>query len=284
MELEEQGVVEPEEGSQPEPAEPGAAEGEQPTEPQRPIYYTPEELSGLTPTGIDIDRVDPAVRPIVENTIRDYKELQADHTKKAQELAELKKAPPEPEVYFSDPNENTAFQKYLERPADYLTALSMDIAKHDSVVPDDGIEEYREARRWVAYLNGVKDRFLAKRIEITENMRKQELLDAKLQGELGEQARDIINYGKEKGFTEKELKSRPVLLDMIKKEYLTVNAPKTALKKEVKPTPQKAATPAGEGPSGGSGTAPDTSKMSDAEWWAHKQRTERERIRKQLGG
>ena len=46
--------------------------------------YTPEELAKITPTDIDLDRVDPAYRPIVENTIRDYKELQKDHTKKSQ--------------------------------------------------------------------------------------------------------------------------------------------------------------------------------------------------------
>lgn len=280
MELEQQ-VVEPVEGSQPEPTvtEPAGT----PAEPTTPTYYTPEELQGLTPTDIDVEKVDPSYRPIVENTIRDYKELQADHTRKAQELAELKKPQKEPEVFFKDPAENVAFQTYLEQPVEYLTALSMDIAKYDSIVPDDGIDEYRAARKWVAYLNGVKDRFLAKRIEITETRRNQELTDAKIQGELGEQAQAIIDFGRMKGFTEKELKTRPVLLEMVKKEYLTTNAPRLATKKEVKQTPQRASTPSG-GASEVETPAVDTSKMSDSEWFAHNQKERREMLKRKYGG
>ena len=281
--MEEQATVETTEVSQPEEQATEAVVETPTEEAQTPTYYTPDELKGLTPTDIDVDKVDPSYRPIVENTIRDYKALQADHTKKAQELAELKKTPSEPEKFFSDPNENTAFQTYLANRVEYLTALSMDIAKYDSVVPDDGIDEYRTARRWVAYLNGVKDRFLAKSIEITETKRNQELTDAKIQGELGEQAQAIIDYGKSKGFTEKELKTRPALLEMVKKEYTTANAAKTATKKEVKPTPQKAATPAGEGVPAGSTTV-DTSKMTDEQWYAYRQKQEKERIRQRLGG
>ncbi len=280
MELENQ-VVEPEEGSQPE--EPKTEPAEKPAEePQTPSYYTPEELAGLTPTDIDIEKVDPSYRPIVENTIRDYKELQADHTRKSQELAELKKTPEQPEVFFKDPAENAAFQTYLEHPVDYLTALSVDIAKYDSIVPDDGIEEYRAARKWVAYLNGVKDRFLAKRIEITEARRNNELTDAKIKTDLGEEAQAILDFGRLKGFTEKELKTRPVLLEMVKKEYLTANATRSATRKEVKATPQKAATPSGAG----AGEAPpiDTSKMSDDEWYAHNQRERKEMLRRKYGG
>lgn len=280
MELEQQ-VVEPVEGSQLEPTvtEPAVVEPIIET----PSYYTPDELKGITPTDIDIDKVDPAVRPIVENTIRDYKALQADHTKKSQELAELKKVPEQPEAYFEDQNEDTAFKVYLNKPAEYLTALSMDIAKYDSVIPDDGIDEYRTARRWVAYLNGVKDRFLAKRIEISEAKRNNELTDAKLQAELGEQTQAIIDYGRVKGFTEKELKTRPALLDMVKKEYLTSHATQTATRKEVKPTPQKAATPAG-GVTEGEALPLDTSKMTDAEWYAHKQKEKREQLKRKYGG
>lgn len=281
---EDQVIVEPEEGSQPEP-ETGA--GKEPVSPETgaaaPIVYTPEELAALTPTDIDLDRVDPAYRPIVENTIRDYKALQADHTRKAQELAELKKAPPKPEVYFPDQNENMAFQVYLENPTEYLTALSVDIAKYDSVIPEDGTEEYRAARKWVAYLNGVKDRFLAKRIEISETKRNQELTDAKIKSELGEEAQAIIDYGKLKGFTEKELKTRPVLLDMVKKEYAAVNGARTAIKKEVKPTPQKAATPSG-GASEITNTKVDTSKMTDDEWYVYHQREQKELLKRKYGG
>lgn len=280
MELEQQ-VVEPVEGSQLEPTvtEPAVAEPIIET----PTYYTPEEIKGLTPTDIDIEKVDPVYRPVVENTIRDYKALQADHTRKSQELAELKKVPDQPEVYFDDQNEDTAFKVYLTKPGEYLTALSMDIAKYDSVIPDDGIDEYRTARRWVAYLNGVKDRFLAKRIEISETRRNNELTDAKIQGELGEQAQAIIDYGRVKGFTEKELKTRPALLDMVKKEYLTSHATQTAIRKEVKPTPQKAATPAG-GVTEGEAMPVDTSKWTDAQWYANKQKEQREQLKRKYGG
>lgn len=281
MELEQQ-AVETEEVSQPEEQATEAAELPV-EEAQTPSYYTPEEIKGLTPTDIDIEKVDPSYRPIVENTIRDYKELQADHTRKAQELAELKKTPAQPEVYFQDPAENVAFQTYLEHPVDYLTALSVDIAKYDSIVPDDGIDEYRAARKWVAYLNGVKDRFLAKRIEITETRKNQEILEAKLKGELGDQAQAILDYGKAKGFTEKELKTRPALLEMVKKEYTTANATRTAQKKEVKPMPQKAATPAGGGAEMESPPL-DTSKMTDDEWFAHRQKEQRDMLKRKYGG
>lgn len=281
MDINEQ-AVETIEVSQPEQQATEAVE--KPTEEaQTPSFYTPEELQGLTPTDIDIEKVDPAIRPIVENTIRDYKALQSDYTRKAQELAELKKAPATPEVYFQDPTENAAFQVYLAQPADYLSALSLDIAKYDSVVPDDGIEDYRNARKWVAYLNGVKDRFLAKRIEITEARKNQELTDNKIKDQLGEQAQEILDYGKSLGFTDKELKTRPVLLDMVKKSYAVSNATKTVQKKEVKPTPQKASTPAG-----GATEAPkqgvDTSKMSDDEWFRHTQNQRREELKRKYGG
>lgn len=281
MELENQ-VVEPKEGSQPEEQATEAAE-KPVEETQTPTFYTPEELQKLTPTDIDIEKVDPSYRPIVENTIRDYKALQADHTRKAQELAELKKTPSEPERYFQDPAEDAAFKTYLEHPVDYLTALSVDIAKYDSIIPDDGIDEYRAARKWVAYLNGVKDRFLAKRIEITEARRNNELADAKLQAELGDQAQAILDYGKSQGFTEKELKTRPALLNMVKKEYAAINATRTAAGKEVKPTPQKAAKPSG-GAAEGEAPPLDTSKMTDDEWFAHRQRERRDMLKRKYGG
>lgn len=254
-----------------------------PVEPT-PAIYTQEEIEKLTPTDIELDRVDPKYRPIVENTIRDYKALQADHTRKAQELAELKRTPPQPETYFQDPSENAAFSVYLENPVDYLSALSLDIAKYDSIVPDDGIDEYRTARKWVAYLNGVKDRFLAKRIDITDSRRNEETTNAKLREELGVEAQNIIDYGKTKGFTEKELKSRPVLLEMVKKEYSVANASRTAIKKEVKPPPQKASTPSGEGLADDSGGKVDTSKMSDSEWFAFRQKEKREELKRKHGG
>jgi hypothetical protein len=251
---------------------------------ETPSFYTADELKAITPTNIDLDRVAPEARPIVENAIRDYKALETDYTKKSQELAELKKAPSEPELFFpNDQRKETVFKDYLKTPVKILSDINNEIAKLEAVLPDDGIDEYRAARQNIAYWNGIKDEFSAKRIEVIEHKRDQEISEAKINAELGEEAHALFDYGRSLGFSDKDIKSKPELRASVKHLYELANAGKTAHKKEVKPTPHKAATPSGQ-----SGTdappAVDTSKMTDAEWYEYDKKQRIEKLKKKLGG
>ena len=209
--------------------------------------YTPEELAGLTPTDIDIERVDPSVRPIVENTIRDYKELQADHTRKSQELAELKKTPAPEERFFDDETKNFWFKEYLKSPIKVLAQVNGLISQWESVVPDDGVEEYRKARKNIADLNAVKDEYREKRDEVQSRTRQDELADAKLINELGAEAPALMDYAKSLGYSDRDFKTRPELREALKRTYKIDHAALSALKKEVKSAPHKAAAPGGAG-------------------------------------
>ncbi len=211
--------------------------------------YTAEELAALTPTDIDLDRVDPAVRPFVENTIRDYKELQADHTRKSQELSELKKTE---EIYFDDPNKNSVFKDYVKNPLKVIADINNEIAKLEAVIPEDGADNYRAARKTIAQWNAVKDEFQAKRTEISEKNRQAELEEAKLAAELGKDAPALLEYGKGLGFSEKDFRSKPELRAALKNAFKISNAATTAQKKEQKGSPHKAAGPSG-GAAGGGG-------------------------------
>ena len=234
-------------------------------EANKPIIYTAEELTALTPTDIDLERVDPAYRPIVENTIRDYKALQADHTRRAQELAELKKADIK-ETYFDDPQKDMVFKDYLKNPLKVLRDINSEIAKLESVIPDDGAEEYRNARRTIAQWQGIKDEFSAKKIEVSERSHKDKMDDARLLTELGAGAGSLLEYAtKELGFSERDFKERPGLREAVKKAYKLANAEQSANNKQIKPVPHKAAAPSGGAGGGEHILDEDNPNLSTAE-------------------
>ncbi len=219
------------------------------------VPYTDDELKTFTPTShIEMDRVPENYRPIIENMTRDYKNLAADHTKKAQELAELKKVP-ETETYFDDQKKDGVFKDYLKNPVKVIGEIHAEIAKLEAVIPDDGADEYRKARQQIAYWSGIKDEFLAKRLEVSENQRRKEADEAKVLGELGQDAQTLIDYAKSIGFSEKEFKTKPAVREIIKKQYAIERATETAKQKETKPNPHKAAAPAGS--KGGEGNEPE---------------------------
>jgi hypothetical protein len=83
------------------PTETEAGEGEE-------SFYSPDELEALHPKDIDLERVTPEARPIVEKTIKEYKSLMADHTRRAQENAELKRSLEKPK------KENRTIDDYFE--------------------------------------------------------------------------------------------------------------------------------------------------------------------------
>jgi hypothetical protein len=207
--------------------------------------YTAEELEALHPTAIDLDRVDPAARPIVEKTIKEYKSLQADHTRKSQELSELKKTE---EIFFEDPNKNSVFKDYIKNPLKVIADINGEIAKLEAVIPEDGADQYRAARRTIAQWTAIKDEFQEKRAEISEKSRQAELDEAKLVAELGADAPALLEYAKGLGFSEKDFKSKPELRAALKNTFKLSNAASSAQKKETKGSPHKAA-----GPSGGAG-------------------------------
>ncbi len=232
--------------------------------------YTDEELSGFTPTSeIDLDRVPAPIRPVIENMTRDYKELQKGYSQKAQEAADLKRAKDaEPETYFEDSKKDGVFKDYLKSPLKIIGEINAEIANLESVIPDDGADEYRKARRQIAYWNGLKDEFSARRIEVSEQRRQRETSEGALKADLGDDAQAILDYAETVGVGEKELRANPKLRTAIKTMYAVANAGKTALKKEVKPNPQKTATPSG-GSGGGEHSSDDDAyfdpKLSTAE-------------------
>lgn len=219
------------------------------------IEYTADELKGFTPTSeIDMERVPEPFRPVIENMTRDYKALQTDHTRKSQELAELKKTPQPDEKYFSDTAEDTVFKNFLKDPSVVTRDFNEEIRKLARVIPEDGRDEYRDAQERIAYLRGVKDSFIVKKTEMSDRRRDQEVSEAKLTAELGTDAASLLEYAtKGLGYSETDFRSNPSLRTAIKKTYSIANADKSAQKKETKETPQKTAKTAGESGERGSG-------------------------------
>ena len=121
----------------------------------------------MHPTAIDLERVDPAARPIVDKTIKEYKSLQADHTRKSQELAELKKAPAHDEVCFEDAAKDTAFKAFLKDPIKTVSDINTEIAKYDPTIPED--------RNAIAYWQNVKDSFAYKSREVDKQNQQSEI-------------------------------------------------------------------------------------------------------------
>jgi len=216
--------------------------------------YTAEELENLHPTAIDIERVDPAARPIVEKTIKEYKSLQGDHTKKSQELAELKKTQgQEQESFFEDPKKDGVFKDYLKNPLKVVGDINAEIANLEAVIPEDGADEYRKARRQIAYWNGIKDEFSTKRIEVSEKHRKTEVDEAKLAAELGDDLPTLQEYAKTLGFSEADFKRKPEIRIAVKNAYKITHADESGGRKEVKPRPHVAGRPAGQAGGGAGG-------------------------------
>ena len=76
------------------------------------LEYTPEELSKLALEQVDIARVPENARAFYEKGQKEKKELQADYTRKSQELAEMKKSQAQQLPPTKDPMEriNRAYQ------------------------------------------------------------------------------------------------------------------------------------------------------------------------------
>jgi hypothetical protein len=244
--------------NQPDELEAGGEE----TAPEQKTLYSTEELEALHPTAIDLDRVDPAARPIVEKTIKEYKSLQGDYTRKTQELSELKKTVPE-EKYFDDSSKDTVFKDYLKTPLKVIGDINSEIAKLETVIPEDGAEVYRNARRTIAQWQAIKDEFREKRSEVSSRSREDELAEAKLTAELGVDAAALIEYAKGLGFSERDFKGKPELRAALRKTYEVSNADNTAKLKERKSVPHKAAPTSGGGGSGSTGK--DSNNVFDPE-------------------
>jgi hypothetical protein len=229
------------------------------------VPYTDDELKTFTPTShIEMERVPENYRPIIENMTRDYKNLAADHTKKAQELAELKRVP-ETETYFEDTKKDGVFKDYLKNPVKVIGEIHAEIAKLEANVKFDGSDEDRQSRSQIAYWNGIKDEFLAKRIEVSEKQRLSEADEAKVLGELGQDAQTLIEFAKTQGFSEKDFKKNKAIREAVSKLYKAENALATASKKETKPNPHKAAAPAGSKGNEGDQVEDDESNLPLAE-------------------
>lgn len=204
-----------------------------------------------------------------------------DERRKRQDLeAKLAAIPAEPETHFEDTVKDAAFKDYLKNPHKVISDINSKIADLEAVIPDDGAEEYRKARRAIAGWNAIKDEFQGKRIEISERQRQTETAESKLQTELGDKAQVIVDYAKTLGFSEKDLRAKPELRTAVKKMYATAHPGEG---KEVKPTPHKATAPGGK--SELDEVKPlDTSKMSDEEWFANHNKQRFEKLKGKTGG
>lgn len=222
--------------------------------------YTPEELEALHPVEIDLERVDPVSRPIVEKTIKEYKTLQGTYTKTSQELAELRKEkPPEPTKHFDDPQKNEVFEQYLKEPLKVVSNINTEIMRLSGIRPvinGEDNPEYETAQKNIAYWNGIKDEFTFKKDEIITRKKDVEILDAKINIELGDKAGEIREYANNLGFSDADLR-KPQLRKSVVEMYKVANAGKTADGKLKKPTPPNLASPAGS-TGGGTGQKPLT--------------------------
>jgi hypothetical protein len=101
---------------------------------------------------------------------------------------------------------------------------------------------------------------------VSERTRQEELAEAKMSAELGEEASALIEYAKGLGFSERDFKGKPELRAALRKTYEVANAGKTAQLKERKSPPHKAAPTSG-GSSGMTGEDTDIfdPKMSTEE-------------------
>jgi hypothetical protein len=162
--------------------------------------------------------------------------------------------PAEPERHFHDDRENQVFASFLKDPVSITREFNEEIRQLAGVIPEDGADEYRKAQQRIAYLRGVREQFVAKKMEIGDRQRDQELAEVKLQTELGKDAPVLLDFAKEQGISEKEFRGSPAIRAIIKTAYLAANPGKG---KEVKPTPQKASTPSGAAGGGGGGTEVD---------------------------
>ena len=189
-----------------------------------------------------------------------------DERRKRQHLEQqLSQAQPEPETYFDDPKKDGVFKDYLKSPLKVISDINTEIANLEAVIPDDGADEYRKARKMIAFWNGVKDEFQAKRFEVSEKSRSEEIAASKVAGELGADFNTLLDFAKQSGFSEREFKTRPVIRTLVKNAYTAAHAAEAALKKETKPKPHQAAKPAGDGGGGGGDNEDDELNLSVAE-------------------
>jgi hypothetical protein len=138
-------------------------------------YYTPEELTLIHPTAIDLERVHPSAKPIVEKTIKEYKSVIANQTKIAQENAELKRASQKPktiEDYFNDDPETTI---------QYIDTQIMQKLQEADVYEENGDERaarksHREALQW----ESTKSTLTLRKSLATDKMTKREIERNKL--------------------------------------------------------------------------------------------------------
>jgi hypothetical protein len=185
-----------------------------------------------------------------------------DERRKRQELeARVNAQPEQQEKYFSDESENKVFGEFLKNPSQVTQDFNIEIRKLSRVIPDDGAEEYRAARDRIAYLEGTRQSFILKKMEISESRRESEVADTKILSQLGQEAAAILDYGRELGFSSKELKARPEILAIVKDKYILAHADEIAARKETK-TPTKTAKTSGEAGGGGGGTNEEEDELN----------------------
>lgn len=258
------------------------------------VIYTPEELSKITPTDIDLDRVDPAYRPIVENTIRDYKELQKDHTKKSQASKDAEREA----KYWRD----VALKNVKEEKTEPVIEPSVPVRpKLDQF---ETVEEYEDSLlAWHDKKRTVESQAETVKRRVEEATRKFEEKSAKLRAELEDfdevikapvftPAMKIALLNADNGPVVAYYLGRPENRQIVEKiaelpverQIYELGKLETQLlvKKPNKvPGAPAPITPVGIG---GGGTTVDTSKMSDEEWFKYDQQQKILRLKKKTGG
>lgn len=224
------------------------------------IPYTDEEFGKVSFEDIDRGRLTVEQQKLYDRLNPQFNTLKSDHTRKSQELAELKKTPPTPETYFNgDPQREQDFSYFLKDPSGAVTAINARLRQLRAV--DSESSDYSSAQQWIAYYEDIKDQFPLKRTDIMESRMRQETETAKTKAELGEHAEAIEQYALELGYSATDFRTNPKIRQAVKKTYEISNAATIAARKEVKPTPQKTVTPSGQ-VAGGGGT-PDEDAWAD---------------------
>lgn len=235
----------------PDASTPEAAEPKEVT-PVEVVPYTPEELKSIPIERLDATRIPETARPYYEAGLREKKGLQAEFTRRSQELAELKNgvAPRNIEEAFDrDP------QGVLGRVGHEIDRRELYLASLD---PFADVEQSKQVRTEIARLRSL-DRDLNQRAVQTNQMMQQ--ANAIVNDTMSTVRTVIKDYDVKRpelekfainnlGYTEQEIgvmtDPRIVGKEMAIKNfkavnalYDKVNAGKTAEKKIVKPVPNK---------------------------------------------
>jgi len=231
--------------------------------------YTMDELLKLPYSMIDLKRVPPEHKPLVDKLARDYEGMQQDYTRKTMELAEEKRKIEDrtkEETYFTDNNKNTVFKEYLDNPIKITSEINTEISKLRRVprqVNGEDNPQYDQAQQAIDYWNNLKDEFSLKRQLELEKRHDAKISSMNLSTLAGKDAQKLKDFAiTTLGYTESDYKEftseknperAARFIKGIQKSFAIVSARKSADTKIIKDKPNKLTKPSGSAGAGGKG-------------------------------